>query len=77
MEKIQHPVIVDAAELATLREDKARLDWLCSQAYFPGDAPTKGIYLAVGTDAVPEGKITLNEEQDRQTIRAAIDAVRK
>ena len=70
--------ITDAAihELAELRRDKARLDYLCDHCYFPHEEPLNGFSLAAGCDVMPLGSVTLNLKKDRESIRAAIDRVR-
>jgi hypothetical protein len=64
------------AKVAELEQDKARLDWLCAQAYWPHEVPNDGISLAIAENAITHGGITLNARQDEATIRAAIDAAR-
>lgn len=62
------------SELAALRRDKERLDWLATQCYLPGEHPDDGLLVIVSEKFAPYGSFTLNEKHDAAVFRAAIDA---
>lgn len=70
----QARIAEQAALLAVLERDKARLDWLSTQCYLPGDHPDDGLLVVVSEKFAPLGSFNLSPNNDAVALRAAIDA---
>ena len=48
------------------------LNWLAQQVFYPGDAPTSGVFACVSEEYAPNGKFTGDPKNDAKHFRVAI-----
>lgn len=74
MNDFEQKTIKQQAEPLALQADKARLDWLANECYFPDGHPEKGLFMCARKEAIPHGGYGINAVVNARVIRAAIDA---
>lgn len=65
------------SQLAELREDQLRLQFLARRVYFPEDHPKSGVFVCVGEEIVEFWPIDVGENDDLKSLRIAIDKINK